>query len=63
VLSYDIVSYLTFEGVCLCEELELAAQHQDSDVKPCLRRMHLVSYSTIFICKINNFTGDVTHHT
>ncbi|XP_069692424.1 protein timeless isoform X2 [Periplaneta americana] len=42
VLSFEIVSYLTFEGVNLCEQLELATQQQGSDLKPCLRRMHLV---------------------
>jgi timeless protein len=50
VLSYEVVSYLTFEGVNLCEELESVA-HQASDLKPCLRRMHLVSYITIFHVK------------
>ncbi|XP_055680869.1 protein timeless isoform X3 [Lutzomyia longipalpis] len=42
VLSFEIVSYLTYEGVSLCEQLELAAKQQSPDLKPCLRRMHLV---------------------
>ncbi|KAG8232642.1 hypothetical protein J437_LFUL012602 [Ladona fulva] len=43
VLSYDILSYLVYEGVGLCEEVELAMLHcQEFDVKPCLRRIHLV---------------------
>lgn len=42
VLSYDIVSYLTFEGVNLCEQLELTSRQQGSDLKPYLRRIHLV---------------------
>jgi timeless protein len=52
VLLYDILSYLTFEGVNLCEQLELAMQQQGSDLKPYLRRLHLVSY---------NSTQDVMH--
>lgn len=42
VLCYDVVSYLTFEGVSLCEQLELVSRQQGSDVKPYLRRIHLV---------------------
>ncbi|PSN50864.1 Protein timeless [Blattella germanica] len=42
VLSFEVVSYLTFEGVNLCEQLETIALHQSNDLKPCLRRMHLV---------------------
>lgn len=42
VLSFEIVSYLTYEGVKLCEELEVARQQPGSDLTPCLRRMHLV---------------------
>ncbi|KAJ9579783.1 hypothetical protein L9F63_004568, partial [Diploptera punctata] len=42
VLSFEVVSYLTFEGVNLCEQLETTALQQGNDLKPCLRRMHLV---------------------
>uniref|UniRef100_U5EZ31 Putative dna topoisomerase i-interacting protein n=1 Tax=Corethrella appendiculata TaxID=1370023 RepID=U5EZ31_9DIPT len=42
VLSFDIVSYLTFEGVTLCEQLEQLAKQSESDMRPCLRRIHLV---------------------
>lgn len=42
VLSFDIVSYLTFEGVNLCEQLELTSRQQGADLKPYLRRIHLV---------------------
>lgn len=42
VLSFDIVSYLTFEGVTLCEQLELTSRQQGTDLKPYLRRIHLV---------------------
>uniref|UniRef100_A0A0K8TSI5 Putative dna topoisomerase i-interacting protein n=1 Tax=Tabanus bromius TaxID=304241 RepID=A0A0K8TSI5_TABBR len=42
VLSFDIVSYLTYEGVTLCEQLELTSSQQGRDLKPYLRRIHLV---------------------
>ncbi|XP_053960229.1 protein timeless isoform X1 [Anastrepha ludens] len=42
VLTYDVISYLTYEGVTLCEQLELNSRQEGSDLKPYLRRMHLV---------------------
>ncbi|XP_065343763.1 protein timeless isoform X3 [Cloeon dipterum] len=42
VLSSRVVSYLTFEGVNLSEQLQLALMQQEMDLKPCLRRLHLV---------------------
>ncbi|XP_037917085.1 protein timeless isoform X2 [Hermetia illucens] len=42
VLSFKVVSYLTFEGVNICEQLELNSHQQGCDLKPYLRRMHLV---------------------
>ncbi|XP_034230550.1 protein timeless isoform X3 [Thrips palmi] len=42
VLTIDIVSYLTYEGVNLYEELQMSIQSSGRDLKPCLRRMHLV---------------------
>jgi timeless protein len=42
VLCFDIVSYLTYEGVSLCEQLELISRQQGTDLKPYLRRIHLV---------------------
>ncbi|XP_070140210.1 protein timeless [Drosophila kikkawai] len=42
ILTYDVLSYLTYEGVTLCEQLELNARQEGSDLKPYLRRMHLV---------------------
>lgn len=42
VLSYDIISYLTYEGVTLCEQIELGSQQGGTDIKPYLRRIHLV---------------------
>ncbi|KAH8412317.1 hypothetical protein KR009_001249 [Drosophila setifemur] len=42
ILTYDVLSYLTYEGVTLCEQLELNARQEGSDLRPYLRRMHLV---------------------
>lgn len=42
VLSFKIVSYLTYEGVSLYEQLELSSRRQGMDLKPNLRRMHLL---------------------
>lgn len=42
VLSYDILSFLVFQGVWLCEELEIYCKNANCDLKPCLRRLHLV---------------------
>ncbi|CAH2104707.1 unnamed protein product [Euphydryas editha] len=42
VLSFDIISYLTAEGVNLCEQFELAIKLDGNDLKPIIRRLHLV---------------------
>nr|AVP27640.1 timeless [Laodelphax striatellus] len=42
VLSFDTVSYLTFEGVNLCEQLEVSKQQNQANLSPFIRRMHLV---------------------
>ncbi|XP_048487863.1 protein timeless isoform X2 [Plutella xylostella] len=42
VLSFDIITYLTAEGVNLCEQFALAIKLDGNDLKPCIRRMHLV---------------------
>nr|BAB91179.2 timeless protein [Chymomyza costata] len=42
ILNFDVLTYLTSEGVSLCEQLELNARQEGSDLKPYLRRMHLV---------------------
>lgn len=42
VLSFEVISYLTFEGVNLCEQLELTSRQRGTDLKPFLRRIHLV---------------------
>ncbi|XP_032510677.1 protein timeless isoform X2 [Danaus plexippus] len=42
VLSYEIILYLTAEGVNLCEQFELAIKLDGSDLKPSIRRLHLV---------------------
>ncbi|XP_074032694.1 timeless isoform X2 [Leptinotarsa decemlineata] len=42
VLSYEILSYLIFQGVWVYEELEISCRIPEIDLKPCLRRLHLV---------------------
>ncbi|TRY67893.1 hypothetical protein TCAL_12088 [Tigriopus californicus] len=42
VLSVPTISYLTYEGVRFYEELELACRMKTIDLRPHLRRMHLV---------------------
>ncbi|CAK1549861.1 unnamed protein product [Leptosia nina] len=42
VLSFDIVLYLTAEGVNLCEQFELAIKLNGNNLKPSIRRLHLV---------------------
>ncbi|XP_067623333.1 protein timeless [Eurosta solidaginis] len=42
VLTFDVISYLTYEGVTLCEQFELNSRQEGSDFKPYLRRLHLV---------------------
>lgn len=44
VLSYDIISYLVFQGVWLYEELETGLRVSGTDLKPILRRLHLVGW-------------------
>ncbi|XP_068904015.1 protein timeless isoform X2 [Tenebrio molitor] len=42
VLSQEVLSYLVFQGVWIYEELEMSAKIPQIDLKPCLRRLHLV---------------------
>lgn len=42
VLSYEIISYIIFQGVWIYEELEISCLLPNCDLKPCLRRLHLV---------------------
>lgn len=44
VLSYDILTFLIFQGVWMCEELQIYCRDGKVILKPCLRRLHLVSY-------------------
>jgi len=41
VLSFDVLSYLVYEAVNVCEHFELTHAHL-GDITPCLRRMHLI---------------------
>ena len=43
VLAREVFSYLVFQGVRVNEEWETITKHQGADLKPCLRRQHLVS--------------------
>lgn len=49
VLSYDILAYLAYEGVNLCEEFELNATQDGIDLKPCFQKMHLVNWNNFFL--------------
>lgn len=51
VLSFNVIAYLTYEGVSLCEQLELSYLQPRSDFKPNLRRMHLVRFNLIYVFK------------
>ncbi|KAL3281157.1 hypothetical protein HHI36_004375 [Cryptolaemus montrouzieri] len=42
VLSYDLLSYLVFQGAWVLEELEIKSKMMYMDLRPCLRRLHLV---------------------
>lgn len=42
VLNFKIISYIVYEGVSICEQIEMNSQQKSNDLKPCLRRIHLV---------------------
>lgn len=42
VLCQEILSYLVFQAVWIYEELEMSEKIANFDLKPCLRRLHLV---------------------
>lgn len=42
VISYDVLSYLSFEGINLCEHLEIVKLHKGYNLDPYVRRLHLV---------------------
>lgn len=44
VLSFNIISYLVFQGVWQLEELEICRRFVDLDLQPHLRRLHLVNF-------------------
>ncbi|XP_018336534.1 protein timeless [Agrilus planipennis] len=41
VLSFQIISYLVFQGVWIYEELEILYKNAESEIRPSLRRLHL----------------------
>lgn len=58
VLSYKIISYLTYEAVILYEQLELTSRHYEIDLEPSLRRMHLVVTAIReFLQTLNTYTN------
>lgn len=58
VLSYKIVSYLTYEAFSLYEQLELTSRHYEIDLEPSLRRMHLVVTAIReFLQALNTYTN------
>ncbi len=60
VLSIGTISYLTYEGVRFFEDLELACRQRTVDLKPHLRRMHLVTTAihefVLTLCTYLEFT-------
>lgn len=53
VFTFEIISYLTYEGVYLCEQIQLADKINTNDLQSCLRRLHLVCFLFIFILHLN----------
>lgn len=60
-LSFDIVSYLTAEGVNLCEQFELAIKLDGNDLKPNIRRLHLVVTAIREIVQAIGVYKKITH--
>lgn len=48
ILSYDLISYLTYEGVHLCEELEVTKLHVGENLTITLRKLYLVRVSLVY---------------
>lgn len=61
VLSYDIISYLTYEGVNISETLEIASRQNGADLKPFLRRQHLVVTAIREFIQALETYGNVAH--
>nr|CAD7405799.1 unnamed protein product [Timema cristinae] len=61
VLSYEVLSYLVYEGVLVCEQLEMFSKRQDGDMKPCLRRMHLAVTAIREFLQAVNVYSKMTH--
>lgn len=63
VLSFNILSYLTYQAVNLYEKLELTSRHLEMDLKPDLRRMHLaVTAIREFLQTLSTYTN-ISHLT
>lgn len=61
VLSYKILSYLTYEAVMLYEQLELTSRHYEIDLEPSLRRMHLVVTAIREFLQALNTYSNIVH--
>lgn len=61
VLSFDILSYLTYEGVNICESLEIESRLDSPDLKPFLRRQHLVVTAIREFIQALETYGKITH--
>lgn len=60
VLSYKTLSYLTYEGVTLYEQLELTSRHCEIDLEPNLCRIYLVVTAIReFLQTLNTYTNIV----
>jgi timeless len=57
VLSFEIVGYLTYEAVNVCEQLEFESKVEGIDLKPCLRQMHLVSFKLSIYIRMTYILG------
>ncbi|XP_072156806.1 protein timeless isoform X2 [Bemisia tabaci] len=61
VVSFNTVSYLTFEGVTLCEELEALKVCPDNNLDSCFHRLHLVVIAISEVLQAINFYKDCAH--
>lgn len=69
VLDFKIISYIIYEGVSICEQVELNSQQKGNDLKPYLRRIHLVITAIrVFLQALESYKNmaglsedDITH--
>lgn len=69
VMSFKIIGYIVYEGVSICEQVELNSQQKGNDLKPYMRRMHLVITAIrVFLQALESYKNllgltedDITH--